>query len=509
MTRHPTADEFRAQAHRVVDWIADYYERVEGLPVRSPARPGEVAAKLPMAVPERGWGEREGGGVADSFEAFMRDLDDVIVPGLTHWQSPNFFGYFPSNASYPAIVGEMLSAGLNVNGMLWSTSPAATEVETRVMDWMGELIGLPARFLSASGSGGGCIQGTASESALVALAAARRRSGWGRGVELSRLTVYASEQAHSSIVKAAMIAGLAAGPEDRRQVRLIGTDAALAMDVGALEVALREDVAAGRVPCFVAATVGTTGTTAIDPVGKVAEVIRSACAPAGSSRGADERAALPWLHVDAAHAGAACVCEENRWMLRGVEEADSICFNPHKWLLTNFDCDCFWTADRAALTGALSITPEYLRNAATDAGTVIDYRDWQVALGRRFRALKLWLVLRCYGAEGLRAYVREHLRLAALLEEWVRADARFEVAAARTMNLVCFRLRGSDEANRRLMEALNSSGRMLLTHTAVPDGAGGTRVVLRMAIGATLTEERHVRAAWEAIREAAAFALER
>ncbi|MBL9032064.1 MAG: aspartate aminotransferase family protein [Phycisphaerae bacterium] len=500
MTRQPTAAEFREWAHRVVEWVAGYYERVEGLPVRSRVSPGEVAARLPGRAPEKGWGDAGGeGGAAgggDGFERFMRDLEEVVVPGLTHWQSPRFFGYFPSNASYPAIVGEMLSAGLNVNGMLWSTSPAATEVETRVVDWLGELIGLPGRFLSPSGTGGGCIQGTASESALVALAAARRRAGWGRGVELSRLTVYASEQAHSSIVKAAMIAGLAAGPEDRRQVRLIGTDAELAMDVGALEAALREDVSAGRVPCFVVATVGTTGTTAVDAVDRIAGAIGRVCGGEGAG-------ARPWLHVDAAHAGAACVCEEHRWMLRGVEMADSICFNPHKWLLTNFDCDCFWTAERASLTGALSITPEYLRNAATDAGSVIDYRDWQVALGRRFRALKLWLVLRCYGAEGLRAHVREHVRLAGLFEAWVRADGRFEVVSPRTMNLVCFRLRGGDGANRRLMEGLNGSGSMYLSHTVVPDGAGGTKVALRMAIGATLTEERHVRAAWEAIaREA-------
>jgi aromatic-L-amino-acid decarboxylase len=280
-----------------------------------------------------------------------------------------------------------------------------------------------------------------------------------------------------------MIAGLATSPEDRTHLRLIETDRAFAMDVAALETALRADLAAGRTPAYVCATIGTTSSTAVDPVADIAAALQRA----GCER--------TWLHVDAAHSGSALICPEFRPMSRGIEHADSFCFNPHKWLLTNFDCDCFFTRDRAALLGALSITPEYLRNAATDTGA-IDFRDWQVPLGRRFRALKLWFVIRHYGVEGLRAYIREHVRLAALFEELVRADNRFEVVAPRTANLVCFRLKAGDDATKRLLERVNSSGRLYMTHTVLP-GVGYT---IRMAIGATTTQEPHVRAAWDIIR---------
>jgi aromatic-L-amino-acid decarboxylase len=469
-------DDFRALGRQVVDWIADYWERVDEMPVLSQVKPGEIAAMLPERPPERGL---ERAPAAEAWAPVFNDLARVIMPGLTHWQSPNFYAYFPCNASFPAILGEFLSAGLNVNGMLWATSPAATELETRVLDWAATMIGLPDGFLS-SGRGGGCIQGTASDSTLVAMVAARKRTGAG-----AHLVAYASTQAHSSVAKAAMIAGIASGPGDHQHVRLIHTDETYAMRPDLLEGAMREDVAAGRTPFFVCATVGTTSSTAIDPVDAVAAAIQRAAPGA-------------WLHVDAAHAGCACVCPEFRGMLQGVHLADSLCFNPHKWLLTNFDCDCFFVRDRAALRAALSVTPEYLRNAASGDGQVIDYRDWQVPLGRRFRALKLWLVIRHYGLEGLRAHIREHLRLAALVESWVRTDARFELAAPRTLNLVCFRLRGegpgADQANRALLDRINGSGRAHLSHTVL---AG--RFVLRMAIGATLTRERHVRGAWELI----------
>jgi aromatic-L-amino-acid decarboxylase len=272
-------------------------------------------------------------------------------------------------------------------------------------------------------------------------------------------------------------------------------DEKFAMRPDLLARVIAEDRAAGRVPSYVCATVGTTSSTSVDPVERIAAAIAD-----GGGR--------PWLHVDAAHAGAACVCPEFRWMLRGAQRADSLCFNPHKWLLTNFDCDCFWVRDRKAITSALSITPEYLRNKASESGDVIDYRDWQIPLGRRFRALKLWLVLRHYGAAGLRAHIREHVRLAELVEGWVRADARFALAAPRTLNLVCFRLSGedpdSDARTRRLMEAVNASGRAYLTHTVLRDVSGRDRYTIRMAIGATGTREEHVREAWDAIREHAA-----
>jgi aromatic-L-amino-acid decarboxylase len=502
-----TPDEFRDLGHRMVDWIADYWDRVEQFPVLSQVRPGDVLAKLPLHAPEHGLaaGEEPTPQPPSSgrgrWDPVFRDLEDLILPGITHWQSPNFFAYFPANASGPAVLGELLSAGLGVQGMLWATSPACTELETRMMDWLGEMVGLSDAFLSTSQSGGGVIGGTASEATLVAMLAAKNRAReWEGG---SELVAYASSQAHSSVIKAAMVAGIASGPDGREHVRLIEVDDAFAIKPQALERAMREDAAAGRVPFFVCATVGTTSSTAVDSIREVADAMSRGSAlqrenlpPGPPPREGGDRA---WLHIDAAHSGAACICPEFRWMLDGVEHADSFAFNPHKWLLTNFDCNCFWTRDRRAVTGALSVTPEYLRNAASDSGAVIDYRDWQVPLGRRFRALKLWFVIRHYGVEGLQAHIREHVRLAALFEEWVRGDARFEVCAPRTVNLVCFRLRGegasADARNRELLERINASGQAYLTHTVL---AG--RFVLRMAIGATHTREEHVRAAWDLIR---------
>jgi len=402
---------------------------------------------------------------------------------MTHWQSPNFFAYFPCNASGPAILGELVSAGLGAQGMLWQSGPGCTELEMRTLDWMAEAVGLPDRFTFRSPEGGGSIQGTASEATLVSLIAARARAR--RTAGGAPVTIYASTQAHSSFAKAAMVAGLASGPDDHEAVRLIETDDDLAMDPAALERAIRADLDAGHIPSFVLATIGTTGTTAIDPLGPIADAIDRACA----------ESPRPWLHVDAAYAGSALVCPEFRWMSEGVERADSFCFNPHKWLLTNFDCDLFWTRDRRALTDALSITPEYLRNAATESGGVIDYRDWQIPLGRRFRALKLWFVMRHYGLEGLRAHIREGVRLAELFESWVAGDERFELAAKRTLSLVCFRLRAGDAATRDMLDRVNATGRAFLTHAALPDG----QVIARMAIGATATRERHVREAWALI----------
>lgn len=483
---HLSPEQFRALGKRLVDWIADYLAAVEKFPVLAQVRPGQVAAELPASPPLH---PGDGG----EWDRILEDLDRIILPGITHWQSPNFFAFFPCNASGPGILGELLSAGLNVNGMLWATSPAATELETRVLDWMAEMIGLPESFRSTS-SGGGVIQGTASESTLVAMVAARRRaqaSAQGRP-----LVAYASTQAHSSVVKAAMIAGVATSAEDRKHIRLIDTDASYAMRPDLLAAAMREDRAAGRMPFFVCATVGTTSSTAVDPVPGIARVLDEC----GGER--------PWLHIDGAHSGCACVCPEFRWMLDGVERADSLCFNPHKWLLTNFDCDCFFVRDRGALIEALSVSPEYLRNAASEAGAVIDYRDWGIPLGRRFRALKLWLVIRHYGVEGLRSYIREHVRLAALFENLVTSDPRFEVCAPRTVNLVCFRLRGegseADTRNRALMDRLNASGRLYLTHTVLRGPDGTDRLVLRMAIGSSMTQERHIHEAWERIRAAAA-----
>jgi aromatic-L-amino-acid decarboxylase len=493
--------------------------------VLSRAKPGEVLRGLPISAPEEGLAR--GGGEA-AWREIARDLDEIVMPGVTHWQHPNFYAFFPSNISTPAVVGELLSAGLGVQGMLWATSPACTELETRVLDWLGRAIGLPAAFLSetdgGTGRGGGVIEGTASEAALVAMCAARHRArnalaARGASAEEDRWTIYTSTQAHSSVLKAAMIAGLARGPEDRSQVRLIGVDSRMRMRADLLAEAMRADIAGGRVPMFVCATVGTTSSTAIDNLDDIASAIAAASASPASSTSSLRHSVTvsltPWLHVDAAHAGAACICPEFQHWLRGVERADSICFNPHKWLLTNFDCDCFWTRDRASLTGAMSITPEYLRNQASDAGEVIDYRDWQVPLGRRFRALKLWLVMRWYGLEGLRGYIRSHMAMAAEFEAMVRGDARFEIVAERTMNLVCFRLgprtgetaAETDRRNRELLAKINGSGLAYLTHTALPVFGGerqaGTMYVLRMAIGSVLTRLEDVRGTWALIQRLA------
>jgi aromatic-L-amino-acid decarboxylase len=481
MANHMTPDEFRRHGHAVVDWIADYWSSLDKRPVLPADPPGAVAARLPTRPPERG----------EEFDRILADLDTVIAPGVTHWQHPGYFGYFPANTSGPSVLGDLVSAGLGVQGMLWATGPACTEVETVMLDWLAELLDLPARFRS-TGPGGGVIQDSASSATLVAVLAALHRAGGGRwrehGVE-RRHRIYTSTQGHSSIEKAARIAGL--GDDAVRTVEV--DPATLAMDPAALRVAIEADRAAGLVPTAVVATIGTTSTTAVDPVPAIGEI----CQEYGV-----------WLHVDAAYAGSAAICPELRFTHAGLSYADSYCFDPHKWLLTGFDCDAFWVADRAELIEALSILPEYLRNAATESGAVIDYRDWQVPLGRRFRSLKLWFVLRWYGAEGLRAHIRAGVALADRFAGWVRADDRFEVVAPHPFSLVCFRLRASadrdgtdaevDRVNAELLDRVNGTGRVYLTHTRV-DG----RHTLRLAVGSPYTREEHVAEAWRLISEAA------
>ena len=463
-------EEFRRHGHAMVDWIANYYSRIESFPVLSQAQPGEVRAALPPRPPQKG----------EPFDAFLKDVERVILPGVTHWQSPNFYGYFPCNASGPAILGDLLSSGLGVQGMLWATSPACTELETHVLDWLAGMLGLPETFLS-SHSGGGVIQDTASSSSLCALLAARERATKSASNERGcdgKLVAYTSNQAHSSIEKAAKIAGIG-----RSNLRLIEVDEKFAMRSDLLEKQIGDDKRAGLLPFFVCATVGTTSSNAIDPVPGIARICQEQNL---------------WLHVDSAMSGTAALCPEFRFINRGVEHADSYCFNPHKWMFTNFDCDCFYVADRKALINALSVLPEYLKNKATESGSVIDYRDWQVPLGRRFRALKLWFVIRHYGVEGLQHHVREHVRLAQEFAKWVRDDDRFELIAPVPLNLVCFRLKGDDDRNQALMERINRSGALLFTHTKLRD-----RFTLRMCIGQTNTQERHVRKAWEKIQEMA------
>ena len=465
-----TPDEFRKTGHELIEWVAAYMEGVDRFPVLSQVAPGETRAKLPASPPEEG----------EQFEEIVADLDRIILPGITHWQSPRFFGFFPANASGPAILGDLISSGLGVQGMLWATSPACTELEAHVLDWLVEMLGLPAEFRSHT-AGGGVIQDSASSASLVAALAARERA---TGFESNRigtgggLTAYASTQAHSSIEKAVRIAGYGA-----ERLRTIEVDDGLAMRPDRLEEAIEEDRAAGLVPAFVTATVGTTSTTAVDPVPAIAEVCR--------------RYGI-WLHVDAAYAGIAALLPEMRWINAGLDLADSYCTNPHKWMLTNFDCTAFYVADRAHLIETLTVLPEYLRNTASESGAVIDYRDWQIPLGRRFRALKLWFVIRSYGLAGLRAHVRNHIELADQFASLVESSPDFEVVTDHPFGLVCFRHRGGDEVNQQIMDTANRSGEIYLTHTRVDD-----RLTLRLAIGNPRTERDDIEAAWRVIAAAA------
>jgi aromatic-L-amino-acid decarboxylase len=463
-------DAFRRHGHAVIDWLADYFDSVESFPVQSRAAPGDLRRQLPAHPPETG----------EDFEAILADVDGLIMPGITHWQSPGFFAYFPANSSPPSVLGELIAAGLGVQGMSWVTSPACTELETHVLDWLVEALGLPDRFRSES-AGGGVIQDSASSATLCALLAARERATEGagnrRGVD-GRLTAYASSHAHSSIEKDCRIAGI--GSE---QLRLVGVDAGFRLRPDELQRRIAEDKRAGLVPFFVCGCVGTTSTLAVDPLPSMAEI----CREAGL-----------WLHVDAAMAGTATLCREFRHLHAGLEAADSYTFNPHKWMLTNFDCNAFYVADRQALINALGILPEYLKTRAAEDGAVIDYRDWQIPLGRRFRALKLWFVLRSYGLEGLRTMVRRHVELAQDFARWVQDSTEFELAAPPSLNLVCFRHRAGNDFNERLLQEVNRRGEIYISHTRLNGD-----FTLRLCVGQGNTESRHVEKAWEVLQETA------
>lgn len=465
-----TPEEFRRWGHAVIDWIAEYQKSVEGLPVLSRAKPGEIRASLPPAPPLHGEG----------FDEILKDVQEKILPGITHWQSPNFFAFFPANNSGPSILGELLSAALGVQGMLWATSPACTELETLVLDWVADMMGLPSGFRS-TGKGGGVIQDSASSAALCALLAARERATGMQSNELGcdrSLVAYTTAHAHSSVEKAVKMAGIG-----RENLRLVEVDEHCAMRPEALAAAVALDRSHGKKPFFVSATAGTTSSNGFDPLSAIGRVCREQ---------------QLWLHVDGAMSGTAAICPEFRRWFAGLELADSYAFNPHKWMFTNFDCDCFYVADRASLIRALSILPEYLRNQASESGAVFDYRDWQVSLGRRFRALKLWFVIRHYGVEGLQWHIRRHVALAQEFAGWVRASKDFELVAPAPLNLVCFAHRDGDDFNKRLLDRLNQSGRVYLTHTVL-----NGRFTLRFCVGQTNTESRHVRAAWDLIQNEA------
>ena len=467
---HLTPEEFRRLGYRMIDWIADYEQRVADLPVLSRAEPGSIRAQLPAAAPEKG----------EALDLIFADLERIILPGITHWQSPNFFAFFPANTSGPSILGDLLCSGLGVQGMMWATSPACTELETHIMDWMADLLGLPPGFRSDS-AGGGVIQDSASGAALCAIIAAReRRTGLASnesGCD-GRLTAYTSTEAHSSIEKAIRIAGIG-----RKNLRLIGVDERFAMRPAELETAIRADLAAGLIPFFVSATIGTTAANGLDPLPEIGRI--------AAEHGL-------WFHVDGAMSGTAALCPEYRSIQEGLERADSYCTNPHKWLFTNFDCDCMFVRDRAALIQALTILPEYLRNRATESGAVIDYRDWQIPLGRRFRSLKLWFVLRHYGREGPQYHIRRHIELAQHFAAQVAAHPDFELALPPPLNLVCFRHRGGDAANQAILDGVNNSGKAYLSHARL---AG--KLTLRLCIGQTRTEAGHVEAVWQLLQQTA------
>ncbi|MEC9328739.1 MAG: pyridoxal-dependent decarboxylase [Pseudomonadota bacterium] len=456
---HMSPEAFRKNGHALIDWIAGYMESVENLPVQSTVEPGEIRQKIPESAPE----------IPESFDALLADLDSVVMPGVTHWQSPNWFAYFPANSSPPAVLGELAAAGLAVQGMLWSTSPAATEIESAVLDWLVDLMGLPQSW-RMSGPGGGVIQMSASDSTHAALVVARHN----KDVPIERQVVYASSQAHSSIEKGARVAGFS-------HVRLVEVDRQFALNPAALSAVIERDLDSGLTPVFVVSALGTTGTGAVDPIGEVGRLAR--------------KYGL-WHHVDAAWAGNAMICPEYRHHQPDLSNVDSYTFNPHKWMFTNFDCNVFWVADRGPLLETLSILPPYLRNAASDSGKVVDYRDWHVPLGRRFRALKLWWVLRSYGAEGIRHHIREHIQMAQALSARLQSDSRFEVISPTDFALVCFCHVDGDEATNRIAEKVNESGRAMLTASRIDD-----RAFVRVSVGQTRTEQRHVDALWEMIND--------
>lgn len=468
---HMDIELFKKYGYSVIDEIADYYKHLEDYPVCPNVNFGDILEKLPESPPENG----------EPFEKIIDDVKNIIIPGLTHWQSPNFFAFFPSNTSFPSILGELYSAAFGVQGMLWATSPACTELEIRVMDWVAELLNLPEKFMF-KGSGGGVIEDSASTAALCAIIAAREnKTGYStneKGVRVP-LTAYLTKHTHSSVIKGLKVAGI--GEEN---IHYIDTDKYYAMDVANLEEQINRDTSKGQIPFFVCATIGTTSTNAVDPVALIGLLA--------------EKYNL-WLHVDAAMVGTAAICDEYKYLLDGLEKANSFCFNPHKWMFTNFDCDCFFVDDRSKLIRALTIMPEYLKNIKDNkGGEVIDYRDWQVSLGRRFRALKLWFVIRYYGKEGLSFHIKKHIELAKLFEELVANSQDFEIFAKRIVNLVCFRHKRGNKFNEKLLNEINNTGKAYLSHSKIDD-----IFFLRCCVGQTYTEKEHVMNAWHIIQNCA------
>lgn len=466
------SNTFRQYAHQFVDWMADYMDGVEHYPVKSQVQPGEIYQKIPTKLPNSG----------ESMDTIFQDFQDKILPGMTHWQSPNYFAYFPANVSPPSILAEMLMSTMGAQCMKWETSPAAAELEERVMEWLRDAMGIPKTWE-------GVIQDTASTATLAALLCARERhsnykvnEGGFKG--FTNYRVYCSKETHSSIEKGVKIAGFG-----KQNLVKIEVDEQMAMRPDRLKQAIEADIAAGLQPLCIVVATGTTGTTAIDPLDAIGDIAQEFGL---------------WLHVDAAYAGSALLLPEFQWMIKGIEKADSFVFNPHKWMLTNFDCTAYFVKDSRALVNTFAILPEYLKTR-TD-GQVNNYCDWGIPLGRRFRALKLWFVLRYYGLEGIQQKLRGHMRMSGWLEEQIKAAPDFQMLVPRNLNLVCFHYKPSNDAdlttinhlNEQLLHQLNDTGKIFLTHTKIRG-----IYTLRIVIGQTTVEQRHVEAAWAFIQETA------
>jgi aromatic-L-amino-acid decarboxylase len=466
-----TPDEFRKHAHELVEWMAGYMKNVENYPVKSSVKPGEIFSKIPDFPPV----------LPESFDSIIKDFDEIIMPGITHWQSPNFFAYFPANTSPPSILAEMLIATLGSQCMIWETSPAAAELEEKMMNWLRDLIGLPSGFE-------GVIQDTASTATLAAIITAREKStGFlinSEGAEhAGTLKVYCSDQTHSSVEKAVKICGIG-----RKNLVKISVKEDFSMDPEKLKEAIIHDKEKGHIPCCVVATIGTTGTTAIDPLRAIGVICRE--------NGI-------WLHVDAAMAGTALILPEFQWMLDGREYIDSLVFNPHKWMFTNFDCSAYFVKDVGTLIKTFEVLPEYLKTRTR--GKVNDYRDWGVPLGRRFRALKLWSVIRSYGTEGLREKIRYHISIASRLSEMISKESDFEILAPVIISVVCFRYVPAgcsndqiNALNEKLIHQLNDSGRIYLSHTVL-----NGKYTLRMVTAQTNVTLELVEKAWQLIKKTA------
>lgn len=463
------SEEFKKNAQQVIEWIADYFDHLGDLPVKSQVQPGEIFNKIPDTAP----------GDSEPMERLMEDLNNIILPGITHWQSPKFFAYFPANSSIPSLMAEMLTAAMGVQGMKWETSPAAAELEEKVMNWLKAETGLPGYFQ-------GVIQDSASTATLVSLLTARENYssyqintiGF-QGNENFR--IYSSVETHSSVERAVKVAGIG-----KDNLVKVSVDEENRMNTSELEAAIKDDIEAGYKPLCVVATLGTTGTTAIDPLKKIAEIAKKYHL---------------WLHVDAAYAGNALLLDEYRWMIKGIEEVDTFVFNPHKWLFTNFDCSAYYVKDKEALVNTFQIVPEYLKTKTDDQ--VNNYSDWTIPLGRRFRALKLWFVLRYFGMNKIREKLRNHMQLAEKFKGWVEQNPDYEILAPLTLNVVCFRYHPKNindqeqlnQINANLLQEINETGRIYLTHTKI-----GEIYTIRMVIGQTNVDQRHIEEAWKVIR---------